>query len=69
MLNPKPLSVLIIILVLLVGIYEKHTGNVMTVTHHWKKSDTVHYKTVSGNVLIYFSLFLAAIASFIFRKE
>jgi len=70
MLNPKPLCILIIVLILLVGIYEKQTGNVVSVTHHWgKRSSPGHYKMVSGNLLIYFSLFLAVIASYIFRKD
>ena len=70
MVNPKPLCVLIIILILLIGIYEKHTGDVVSVTHHWgRRAEPAHYKTVSGNVLIYFSLFLAAVASYVFRKD
>lgn len=70
MLSPKPLCILIILLVLLMGVYEKHTGNVISMSHHWgRKNEPIHYKTVSGNVLIYFSIFLAAIASYIFRKE
>lgn len=70
MLHPKPLSVLIIILVLFLGVYEKHTGNVVSITNHLsRKGGSTHYRTVTGDVLIYFSIFLAAIASFIFRKE
>jgi len=70
MLNPKPLCVLIIVLVLVIGLYEQHTGNVMSVTNHFsRKGGNVHYKTVPGNALIYFSFFLAAIASIIFRKD
>ena len=70
MLHPKPLSILIIILVLLMGVYEKHTGNVVSITNHLsRKGGSTHFRTVSGDVLIYFSIFLAAIASIIFRKE
>ena len=70
MLNPKPLCIIIIVLVLLLGIYEKHTGDVVSVTHHFgKRSGPGHYATVPGDMLIYSSFFLAAIASYIFRKE
>jgi|GEM_PF-1971288 len=71
MLNPKPLCILIIVLVLLIGVYEKHTGNVVSVTHHWgrRSGSPGHYKMVSGNLLIGFSIFLAAVASYVFRKD
>jgi hypothetical protein len=70
MLNPKPLCVVIILLVLVMGLYEKQTGDVITITNHLSRNGaSTHFKAVSGNVLIYFSLFLATIASIIFRKE
>ena len=69
MVNPKPLCMFIIILVLLAGVYEKQTGNIMNVTHFGRRSETAHYRMISGEVLIYFSMFLAAIASFVFRKD
>jgi len=57
-------------MILLVGLYEKQTGNVVNVTHHFgRKSTQGHYKVISGNVLIYFSFFLAFIASIVFRKD
>jgi hypothetical protein len=70
MLNPKPLSFIIIISVLLLGLYEKHTGDVVSVTHHFgRKTANAHYSMMSGNSLIFFSLFLAAVATYVFRKE
>jgi hypothetical protein len=69
MVNPKPLCMLIILIVLLAGVYEKQTGNVVSVAHLSRRTEPTHYKMVTGEVLIYFSLFLAAIASYIFRKE
>lgn len=70
MLSPKPLCIFIIVLVLVVGLYEKHTGNVVSVTNHFsRKGGNVHYKMISGNALIYFSFFLATIASIVFRKD
>jgi len=69
MVNPKPLCMLIIIIVLLAGVYEQQTGNVVSVAHLTRRTEPTHYKMLSGEVLIYFSLFLAAIASYIFRKE
>ena len=57
-------------MVLVIGLYEKHTGDVVSVTNHLsRKGGTVHYKTISGNALVYFSFFLAAVASFVFRKD
>lgn len=69
MVNPKPLSMVIILLVLFLGLYEKQTGTVISVAHFRRTDVAVHYKMVPGNVLVYFSFFLAAIASFVFRKE
>ena len=70
MVNPKPLSMVIILLVLFLGLYEKQTGTVISVAHFSRRADAaVHYKMVPGDVLVYFSLFLAAIASFVFRKD
>jgi hypothetical protein len=70
MLNPKPLCVIIIVSFLLLGLYEKHSGDVVTVTHHFgRKAGNVQYSMMSGNSLIFFSLFLAAVATYVFRKE
>ncbi|PWT72498.1 MAG: hypothetical protein C5B59_15625 [Bacteroidetes bacterium] len=61
---------MIIVMVLLVGLYEKHTGNVVSVTNHFsRKGGNVHYKMISGTALVYFSFFLAGVASIVFRKE
>jgi hypothetical protein len=69
MVNPKPLCFLIILLVLFAGVYEKQTGNVMSVTHFGRRTESSNFKMIPGEVLIYFSVFLAAVATFVFRKD
>jgi hypothetical protein len=69
MVNPRPLCFLIILLVLFAGVYEKMTGNVMSVTHWGRRTESSHFKMIPGDVLIYFSVFLASIATIVFRRN
>jgi hypothetical protein len=69
--KPKILILLIIVILLLMGIYEKQTNDVvMNRVSRWgSRAGTITYITLSGNFLIYFSLVIAGIYSYLFRKD
>ena len=69
-LKPKALIFSFIFTILLIGLYEKKTGNVVNASYHFgKRAGTVYHMSYSGNFLVYFSVFLVGVALYLYRKD
>ena len=65
--KPKLLIYLVIAIILIIGIYERQTGNLVGAIYYSRTRP--FHATVPGNMLILLSLLLFVVVSYVMRKK